>query len=165
MQIAFISNDLRSDADRWSRTFGVGPFFELTHIPVINTRYRGEPTSMDISAAIAYWGDIQLELIQQFDDAPSVYRDGCCNQAMGIHHLGVLVEDYEAAYAQMLGLDATPVTETQIPGAVRATYFEVPEQLPFIEILEVQPEFRAGWNDMKRAAAGWTGDRPYRTNS
>jgi methylmalonyl-CoA/ethylmalonyl-CoA epimerase len=162
MQIAFISQNLRSDADQWSRFFGVGPFFELTHIPVVNTRYRGKPSSMDISAAVAYWGDIQIELIQQFDDTPSVYREGCFNQAMGVHHLGILVEDYEAAFSHMIGLDAIPVTETEIPGAVRATYFAVPERLPFIEILEVRPEFRRSWDDMKSAAQNWAGEKPYR---
>jgi len=165
MQIAFISNDLRADAAAWSRDFGVGPFYELTHIPVTNTRYRGAPASMDISAAIAYWGDLQVELIQQFDDAPSVYREGCHTQQMGVHHLGVHVEDYDKAFAQMRELDAVPVTETEIPGAVRATYFEVPGRLPFIEIIEVQPEFRAGWAEMKEAAASWSGEDPYRLSA
>lgn len=165
MQLAFVSTDLRRDAAEWSTSFGVGPFYELTHIPVVNTRYRGVPSSMDISAAVAYWGDIQVELIQQFDDAPSVYREGCFNRGLGVHHLGVLVADYEIAFARMRALGAVPVTETEIPGAVRATYFEVPGQRPFIEILEVQPEFRTSWTEMKRAADCWSGEDPYRLTS
>jgi methylmalonyl-CoA/ethylmalonyl-CoA epimerase len=165
MQIAFVSRDLRSDAALWSRQFGVGPFFELAHIPLIGTLYRGNPSSVDISAAVAYWGDLQIELIQQFDDAPSVYREGCSSRAMGIHHLGVLVDDYETACAHMMTLDATPITETAIPDAVRATYFQVPGQRPFIEILEVQPAFRQSWDAMKSAASNWSGEAPYRTES
>jgi hypothetical protein len=165
MQIAFISNDLRADAAEWSNNYGVGPFYELTHIPVVNTRYRGTPTSMDISAAIAYWGDLQVEFIQQFDDKPSAYKEGCLNQQMGVHHIGVHVEDYDIAFAQMRELNAVPVTETEIPGAVRATYFEVPGRLPFVEIIEVQPQFRADWDVMKQAAAAWNGEDPYRVSA
>ena len=43
--------------------------------PVQNFRYRGEPSDLVASIALANSGPLQIELIQQRNDAPSMYRD------------------------------------------------------------------------------------------
>ena len=49
--------------------------------------YRGEPTEPVVSIAFANSGDLQVELIEQEDDAPSIYREFLDAGREGFHHL------------------------------------------------------------------------------
>ncbi|NRD90237.1 hypothetical protein C8024_13350 [Sphingopyxis sp. BSNA05] len=40
-----------------------------------NVKYRGEPSDIQFSMAIGYWGDVQVELIRPNNDAPSMFKD------------------------------------------------------------------------------------------
>jgi hypothetical protein len=72
---------------------GVGPFFVEEHIRPPG-EFDGGPIQADISAAFAYSGDQQIEVIQQFDDSPTVYADFLATHPEGgLHHLAVWVED------------------------------------------------------------------------
>jgi len=42
--------------------------------PPATQHYRGEPTDQDVSLAIAFTGSMMVELIEQHDPGPSVYR-------------------------------------------------------------------------------------------
>ena len=75
MQNAFVVPDLAAAIDHWVRVMNVGPFFMFEHIPFAELWYRGAPARVDLSCAIAYHGDLQIELIRQQDDAPSIYTD------------------------------------------------------------------------------------------
>jgi hypothetical protein len=71
---------------------GVGPFFIEEHIRPPG-EYMGQDMQADLSAAFAYSGDQQIEVIQQFDDGPSVYRDYLLKHPEGgLHHLAVWVD-------------------------------------------------------------------------
>ena len=75
MQNGFVVRDLEAAVHFWAETFGVGPFFAMRHIPFATCVYRGEPTDADLSVAIAYSGEHQIELVQQHNDAPSIYSE------------------------------------------------------------------------------------------
>ena len=46
--------------------------------------------------ALSYWGDIQIELIKQDCDTPSIYRGWNSN---ALHHVQIAVTDYDEAVA------------------------------------------------------------------
>lgn len=72
---------------------GVGPFFIESHIRP-KGEYDGEAIQPDLSAAFAYSGDQQIEVIQQHDDAPTIYRDHLADHpGGGLQHLAVWVDD------------------------------------------------------------------------
>ncbi|MGH8336933.1 MAG: VOC family protein, partial [Gammaproteobacteria bacterium] len=73
---------------------GVGPFFLMENIQLPDMRYLGEPSDCIFSIAIAYWGDMQVELIRQENDAPSIYRG---QEGGALHHTCVLTDDIENA--------------------------------------------------------------------
>jgi hypothetical protein len=88
-QTAFIVNDLEESCAKWARTMGIGPFTLLENIDLPNIIYRGEPGELNLSAALAASGDLQVELIQPHHDHPSVYRDYYPTGQEGYHHIGV----------------------------------------------------------------------------
>ena len=94
MQIAYVPTDFDAAIEYWTKTLGVGPFFMWEHIQVEHLEYRGARSELDFSVALSYWGDIQIELIRQDCDAPSIYRDWNSN---ALHHVQIAVADYDAA--------------------------------------------------------------------
>lgn len=94
MQIAYVPTDFDAAVAYWTGTLGVGPFFLWEHIAVDHLEYRGAPSKPDFSVALSYWGDVQIELIRQDGDAPSIYRDW---NSDALHHVQVAVTDYDAA--------------------------------------------------------------------
>ena len=84
MQFSYVVRDLDAAIEHWAGNLQVGPFFVAPHVPYTRCLYRGTPTDLDMSVAIAYTGDTQIELVQQHNDAPSIFRDflsrrGGCN--------------------------------------------------------------------------------------
>ena len=73
MQLGFVVPDLDRAMEHWTGAVGVGPFYVMQHIKFAEALYRGQPTDADISVAVAQWGEVQVELIQQFNDSPSIY--------------------------------------------------------------------------------------------
>ncbi len=96
MQLAYVPTDFEAAIGYWTRSLGVGPFFLWEHIEVGHLVYRGAPSRPDFSVALSYWGDMQVELIKQDNDAPSIYRDWNSN---ALHHIQIVVPDYDEAVA------------------------------------------------------------------
>src|SRR5690606_40409448 len=81
----------------WTQVMGAGPFYLMEHIRADSTRYRGEPTEIDFSAAIGYWGEMQIELIRQHCDTPSIYNRERPAGDNPLHHVLIAVADMAAA--------------------------------------------------------------------
>ena len=61
-------------AGKWASVHGVGPFHVL---PVVEQEavVRGEPAPVSIQVGVAQAGPVQIELIQQHCDRPSIFRE------------------------------------------------------------------------------------------
>lgn len=163
VQIAFVPRDFDKALHYWTNVIGAGPFYHLEHIELQNTRYRGQSTSVDLSAALGYWGDIQIELVRQHDDTPSIYRDWLAQgRDKSVQHLGIVVDDFDEAHAMLSAAGGEAVMETEIVGATRAAYFEMSDQEPLIELLYLEPHFHALWDYMRATSVSWDGSEPLR---
>lgn len=91
MQLAFLPSDFDAALTYWTQTMGVGPFFMLENVRLGDMRYRGAPTEAVFSIALAYWGDIQIELIRAENDAPSLYT-GEYAVTDRLHHVCLLTD-------------------------------------------------------------------------
>ena len=58
-------------------------------------RYRGELSDVDVSIAMANSGDMQIELIEQHNDAPSPYLDFLNQRGPGLQHVSVWSENFD----------------------------------------------------------------------
>ena len=65
----------------------------LPHLKQSGSVYRGRPTEPVASIAFANSGELQIELIEQEDDSPSIYREFLDAGHDGFHHLAWWVED------------------------------------------------------------------------
>ena len=162
-QAAWIVNDINETAERWIKTFGVGPFFVFDEITLEDLTYRGEPAEMEFSAALAQAGDLQIELIQQGCNSPSAYRDLFPMGKQGFHHVAVFSDDYDAEIASYREQGFEVATAGRA-GPMRYCYVDTSPVMGFmIEVLERNDPFIQAFGQIADAAKGWDGSNPIRS--
>jgi 4-hydroxyphenylpyruvate dioxygenase-like putative hemolysin len=163
MQLGHVVPDLKAGIQYWLDR-AVGPFYEMSHVRLPVQVYRGEPTDVDMGVALSYSGPIQIELIVQHNDAPSLYRDFLAEHPEGgLHHLAFLTESLEEAIAagDSLGTPMVQQWTDQIGG--RYAYLErrSPAE-PYIELLEATPTLLGFFEQIEKEARRWDGEDPHR---
>lgn len=160
MQLAFVPKDFDAAVRYWTETMGVGPFFDLQHIQTEKTLYRGKPVNLDFSVAIAYWGDMQIELIRQHNDAPSIYTSWLAAGREGLHHVCLVVDGMAQARRICQAAGAEVMQEVWLPGGGEAIYVDAGGGL--IELIDFPKEHLEFFDVMKQEAARWDGSDPIR---
>lgn len=161
MQIAFVPDDFDAALDHWTRVMGVGPFFLIENIRLDRMRYLGTPSDCVFTIALAYWGDVQVELIRQENGAPSIYRDRRNGGAM--HHVCVLTDDIDAARATAEAAGARLLVEAKV-GADGAVIYVDSAGYPggIVEILQPASGSDGLFAMIRDAARDWDGTNPVR---
>ena len=103
-QHAYFVNDVDEACKKWHSLFGAGPFVVTRHHVTDTFMYRGTDTEADVSYAFGYLDDMMIQFIQQHDDKPSIYRDMYAAGEEGFHHVGYLVNNWQAAKDRLEGL-------------------------------------------------------------
>ena len=100
-QIAFVVKDLDRTVENYHRLFGIGPWHFYTYgKPLVPRMTRhGKPAEYTMRVALSYFGPMRVELIEQVA-GDTVYQEFIDRQGYGVQHLGVLVDDMDAAIAQ-----------------------------------------------------------------
>lgn len=157
-QIGFVVADLdRSVAERTDK-LGLGPWTVFRGV-TLDGRYRGAPTRVAIDVALAYQGDVQIELIQPTNAAASPYRSADGAPLCGMHHMAWVVDDLDAAVAAATARGLSVVFEASNP-STRVAYLEAEGDAgvlyEFIEGAGMREMIAAGI----AAARGWDGRDP-----
>jgi len=152
IQIAFVTDDLQASLDYWCGIMGAGPFFETRR--VVDGTYMGKPSQPDINVMIGYWGDLQVELIKQHNDAPSIYH-GWEGGPFLLHHVCVMTSDIEAARAKVAADGGEVVQTNDMPGG--GVFYAKVGNGPYLEVAQVPEKVRALSDVMKQAARDWDG--------
>jgi hypothetical protein len=93
-QVGYVVKDIEKAMEHWSRVLGVGPwFYREDATPTTFTYYGKQATPPKISIAVANSGDLQIELIEQHDDSPSLYRDALRVAGECAQHIAYWTED------------------------------------------------------------------------
>ncbi|MGC8517807.1 MAG: VOC family protein [Steroidobacteraceae bacterium] len=163
MQNAFVVDDLDRAIQHWTRVMRVGPFFMFEHIGFRDLMFRGQPSApINLTVAIAYWDDLQIELIRQHDESPSIYREFAAAHGPGMHHMGVLSNALEADLANLALVGVKPVLQGSAAG-MRFAYVETDDHPGgMIELIEATEGVRAFFSRMRLAAQDWDGREPVR---
>jgi len=156
-QNGYVVEDLEAAAAHWTKRLGVGPFFLLENVAMVEPVYRGEPCEARISLALANSGDLQIELVVQHDQAPSIYREWLDRGRTGLHHVGFFVDDIEAALA---GLDPAP---ERLQHGRTFCYIDT-EQHPgtITELIAPDAGMRGLFDTIRQATVDWDGRDPLR---
>lgn len=164
MQNGYVVRDWRKAAAHWVEVLGVGPFFVMEHIEFRSCHYRGAPSAIDMSVAIAYSGELQIELVEQHNDAPSIYRDHLASAPEGLQHVGALVDDLDGTLTR-LGWTGRVVQRGETTLGQRFAYVDtVTHGGTMIELIEQTEAMRDAFEHMRRSARAWDGSRPVRVS-
>jgi methylmalonyl-CoA/ethylmalonyl-CoA epimerase len=163
IQLAFVPKDFDAALRFWIEKMGVGPFYMLEHLPYENVLYRGKPISIDVSVALGYWGDLQIELIRQHtDDVISGYTESSDIRREGLHHVLVTSDDVDGLHEAWLKQGAVNLMTGTVPGCGRFIYLDVGDGGPHVELVHLEPQFWMLFDYMHRQAAKWDGKDPIR---
>jgi hypothetical protein len=156
-QHAWLVNDLDTSIGRWHALMGAGPWVVARHHETDRFLYRGEPIEADVSYAFAYCGELMIQLIEQHDDTPSIYRDMYAPGEEGFHHVATLVSDFageKQAYIDQ-GFD---VACELFADNVDAAYIDTRAAIGcFTEIHHDPPHIRKAFAAWKRRHDAWDG--------
>ncbi len=166
MQACWVVPDIRAAVNHWVDTCGVGPFFLFEKVTFDNAMYRGHPTEcVDITAAMAQAGDIQIELVCQNDDRPSIFRDVVPAGKCGLHHMALYCRDYDAdlaAYTQ----SGSEVAFSGLMMGARTCWLDTVSKLGFmVELIEANSIADAVFEQFRSAARNWDGKHSTRSLS
>jgi methylmalonyl-CoA/ethylmalonyl-CoA epimerase len=163
MQLAYVPADFDGALKYWTEVMGAGPFFALDHVQLQSVKHYGAPVEIDFSMALGYWGDMQIELIRQHNDAPSIYKTWRDERREGLHHVCILVDDMAQAREVCSAAGAAVAQEGLVAGGGEVIYVDAgggPGTL--VEILKPGPGSRDFFAMMRDAARGWDGSNPLR---
>ena len=126
-QLGMVVRDTEAAMRAWGE-LGVGPFFVM-RFTVDDFHYRGRPSpGPELTLCFAHSGPLQIELIQQHNDAPSGYLDFLAAGREGAQHVCAWYADhthYDAKRKQLIENGFTLVHEGGSRAAdARFAYFE-----------------------------------------
>lgn len=161
-QLAYLPQDFDAAVKYWTETMGVGPFYLMENVALGDAKYKGVPTGAVFSIAIAYWGDVQIELIRPENGEPSIYT-GEYAVTDSLHHICIFVDSIEEARAACAEAGAEILVEGKV-GADGEVIYVDPGKGPghVIELLQNMTGADAIFQMIKDAAKDWDGSEPLR---
>lgn len=160
-QIGYVVTDLDHAMAGWVQ-LGVGPWFVMRALPM-RALYRGEPCETSLSIAWSNSGELQIELIEQRDDTPSVFTEFLNARGAGLHQLAYWATDFGAAMRAVEEAGWPVVWSGGEEYGVRFAYVEPPNApAAVIEISELTDATAANAIFIHDAAAEWDGADPIR---
>jgi hypothetical protein len=162
-QLGYVVRDIESAMATWVDRLRIGPWFYNPRLPLDSYRFRGVAhDGMDMSYALANSGDMQIELIQQRCNTPSLYREFLDRHGEGLQHICVWPDDYDAVYARACANGLVPAQEGSV-ASIRFAYFEdAAHGGTSLEMSEMLPMRLPGIERIRTAAEGWDGADPVR---
>lgn len=165
-QNGYVVRDMEAALDHWTRVLGVGPFFYFERVPIERFRYRGEPSDLDVSIALGNWGALQIELICQRNDAPSMYRDFLAAGHEGLQHVAVWTEDLDVELDRIekaTGRRFDVGQSGEIGENGRFAYLDTEAHAgTIVEVSEVSGAKGRLFEKIAEMAATWDGSEPVR---
>ena len=158
VQNAYVVADIHQAIDHWHRTLGVGPFYLVENAP-LQTVYRGQPVTLELSVAMVQSGELNIELIQQLNDVPSTYREVYPAGPGGFHHVCIIADDYDGEVERYRAQGFESSLEADM-GGYRGIYLDARDAIGcHIEVVEDGPGIRGTYEKIRRGAAEWDGSR------
>lgn len=158
-QLGYLVPDIEKAVNAWMEHQGVGPWMIIKNVP-LTCIYKGEESNPMIDIALAYQGDMQIELIQQTNDQPSPYLYYFQNQIFGLHHTAYLVEDIDSVIESAQANGHEVICDIQMPDGGRYVYtqLEALGEHVFIEFLSATDRMKGMFSEGIKAAKAWDGD-------
>ena len=94
MQVGIVVRDVQASMRKWSELYGIGPWslYNLGPGKIDNLQVRAKPVNFAMKVALAWIGQVEIELIQPLDKK-SIYHEFLKKHGEGLHHLGLGTAD------------------------------------------------------------------------
>ncbi len=162
-QLGYVVKDIHAAMKYWHEVNGVGPWFYIDKVPLASFSYKGRPSALEMSIALTFSGGAQVELIQQRNDTPSLYKDFLDAGQEGLQHVAYWPDDYGAAKAAAAGQGLTVGQEGDIAGRGGFIYYQTSgHHGTCIEFAEFNDYRRYQFTEMERICRAWDGADPIR---
>ena len=162
-QNAYIVKDFDAAIAQWMRA-GIGPWFVMRSLAQEGSVYRGTPTAPVVSIGFANSGDLQVEVICQENDAPSIYREFVDGGGVGFHHIAFWTPEFDPAIDAGEGVGWEVVHRGDAGGVARFAYLDAGGfASTVIEIMELNDATRWMTTTVREAAMDWDGSDPVRS--
>jgi hypothetical protein len=164
--VAFVAPDFDVAVQRLLKS-GVGPVFTMRRIRPA-ARFRGARHDPLISAAFAYSGGIQMEVVCQHDETPSAYLEFIKRHpAGGFQHTAYFCDTFQNALAgaEAKGQAFEVVQEfiEPVSGVAYEVYVEPKGGVdPLLAQLMIHGPMEPFFAEMERISATWDGTEPER---
>jgi hypothetical protein len=158
-QYAYVVEDAEREIARFVERLGVGPWSVRGPWQPPAGRYRGGPTKPTLTVARAFAGHAMVELIQQHDDGPSVFRE----RGLGFHHWGIVSRRFDEDLARYAAAGYAEAFSDVLASGSRVVYVDATRDLPgMIELVEHSDAQERLYTQIYEAAVGWDGRDPIR---
>jgi len=160
-QAGYVVRDVNQAIEHWATQLGIGPFFRLDRARPSHYRYADSKQGPELTIALAYSGDLQIELIQQNDDTPSLYKEFLAKVDGGLHHWGFFTSAYSADYKRAIERGHLVGHEGDFGADSRFVYFRTdPHVGTMSELVELNPATSGLFEVLRAAARDWDGRDP-----
>jgi catechol 2,3-dioxygenase-like lactoylglutathione lyase family enzyme len=162
-QVGYVVADIEAELRHWSERLGIGPWYYAPQIQDTDFFYKGKPSPLRRAVALANSGPLQIELLQQLNDAPSMYKDFLDAGHLGLHHLAYWTTNFDEDFARCTAHGLTVGMGGEVGANGRYVYFET-ETHPgsVIELSEVAGAKGRLFDLIRDASTGWDGRDPIR---
>lgn len=162
-QIGYVVRDIEAAMQYWSQTLGIGPWFYAPKIVDQNFEYKGKPSPIERSVALANSGFMQMELVQQRNGAPSMYLDFLHAGHTGAQHFAYWTTNFDTDLARLLAQGLMIGMRGSVGAGGRYVYFET-EFHPgtVIELSEISGPKGTLFRQIREASENWDGHDPIR---
>lgn len=164
-QVGFVVEDIEAAMAHWHRVLGVGPWFYKRAVGTTEFSYYGKPSVLpDLSIALANSGELQIELIQQRNNAPSLYLDTLKRSGECAQHIAWWTEDrFDILSQQLLDKGYVEGHAGRMGSRGRFAYFVHPD-LPsgMVEVSETSGGKGEYFKQIAAASREWDGSDPVR---
>jgi hypothetical protein len=163
-QNGYVVRDIQAAMNHWIEVMGIGPWYYMDRVKTDWFRHRGQSSSVEMSIALANSGDLQIELIQQRNEAPSMYLDFLRAHGEGLQHMSYWTSDYQALYDLAIASGFVVGHEGQIGGPKgRFAYFETAGHAgTVVEISDISGSKGRFFGHIRKVAENWDGRDPVR---
>jgi hypothetical protein len=160
-QIGYVVRDFDQALATWL-ALGVGPWF------VIRARrqraiYHGEPCDLTLSIAFANSGELQIEVIHQENDTPSIFTEFLASGHDGFHQFAWWADDFEETLHNARATGWPVLWSGGEDEGTRFAYLRPTAGLARVfEIIELTDATSGMAKLVRDTAQGWDGSDPIR---
>lgn len=161
MQYSYVVHNMSDAIRHFSQTLSVGPFFLMESVPFSENYYKGKPCEADLSVAIAYSGNVQIELVAQNNNAPSIFSAFLQSKGEGLQHVGIIADNFDDQCAAFAAKHIKPVQHGIAENGTIFAYLDtavIPGTM--LELFTVNEKLAKAFAFMQEQSKKWESDMP-----